>query len=129
MRWFLGGLLAALLLLGSVTAQQALVMLGSRDASATETVSTLTRSGTTATATTATVHNYVSGDLVTVAGADQTEYNIAARVTVSTSTVFTYTVSGTPATPATGTITAIGPGIVPTPIEVNSSGYVEVLDP
>lgn len=67
------------------------------------TVSSITRSSTTATVTTAAAHNFVAGDTVTISGATQTEYNGTFTVLAApTSTTFTYTVSGTPATPATG---------------------------
>jgi uncharacterized phage protein gp47/JayE len=65
----------------------------------------LTRSGSTATATTLSNHNLATGLSVTIAGAGQAEYNITATITVISNTQFTYTVSGTPASPATGTIT------------------------
>lgn len=65
----------------------------------------ITRSGSTATATSAGVHGLVVGDHVFINGADQAEYNGLHAVTaVPTSTTFEYTVSGTPATPATGTL-------------------------
>ena len=68
-------------------------------------VTGITRSGTTATVTTASAHDFVSNDWVTVSGATETDYNGSVFVTVVNSTTFTYTVSGSPATPATGTIT------------------------
>lgn len=71
----------------------------------TTSVSTLTRSGSTATAIDSS-HGYSSTDLVTIAGADQGAYNGQVEITVSDADTFTYPVSGTPATPATGTITA-----------------------
>jgi hypothetical protein len=71
-------------------------------------VSSLTRSGSTATATTSITNSLVTGDSVTIAGANQTEYNGTFTITVTGGTTFTYAVSGTPATPATGTITAVG---------------------
>lgn len=67
-------------------------------------ISGITRSGSTATATTASAHNLSTGDEVTVSGAGQTEYNVTASITVTGTTTFTYTVSGAPATPATGTL-------------------------
>lgn len=70
----------------------------------TASVSSITRSSSTATVTTAAAHGLVDGDLVRISGATQTEYNVDAYVTVTGATTFTYTVSGTPATPATGTI-------------------------
>lgn len=67
-------------------------------------ISSITRASQTATVTTATAHNLVTGDYITMSGAAQTEYNITAQVTVTSTTTFTYTVAGSPATPATGTI-------------------------
>lgn len=67
-------------------------------------VSSITRSGTTATAITPTPHMLATGMQVTISGADQAEYNILATVTVTGEDTFTYQVSGSPATPATGII-------------------------
>ena len=69
-------------------------------------VSSITRSGTTATVTTGAAHGLASGDWVTIAGAAQGAYNGSVRITVTGATTFTYTVAGSPATPATGTITS-----------------------
>jgi len=69
-------------------------------------LSSLTRSGSTATATTASNHNLATGVSVVISGASQSEYNITATITVISNTQFTYAVSGSPATPATGTIIA-----------------------
>ncbi len=74
-------------------------------------VSSITRSSTTATAT-STAHGYTSGDVVNIRGADQSEYNGDFTVTVVDADTFTYTVSGSPATPARGTIVAIDGPIV-----------------
>lgn len=69
-------------------------------------VSTITRSSTTATVTTAKDHGLAANDWVEIAGADQSAYNGTMKVlTVPTATTFTYTVSGSPATPATNYIT------------------------
>lgn len=68
-------------------------------------ISTLTRIGTTATATTASNHNLASGMSVVMAGANETEYNVTVTITVTGLNTFTYEVLGSPATPATGTIT------------------------
>lgn len=68
-------------------------------------VSSITRSGSTATVTTTVAHTLSAGDVVTISGAGQSEYNKSLIVaTVPTDTTFTYSVSGTPTTPATGTI-------------------------
>ena len=69
-------------------------------------VSSITRSGATATVTTATPHGLTTGASATIGGAAQVDYNIEAVVTVLTDTTFTYDVTNSPATPATGTITA-----------------------
>jgi uncharacterized phage protein gp47/JayE len=69
-------------------------------------VSTLTRSGAIATATTPSDHNLASEVPVTILGAVETEYNVAdAAITVTGSDTFTYAVAGSPSFPATGTIT------------------------
>jgi len=59
-------------------------------------ITTLTRSGSIATATTTANHNLATGVSVTIAGASQTEYNITATINVISNTQFTYTISGTP---------------------------------
>ncbi len=71
-------------------------------------VTSITRSGTTATVTLAStpVTPYVTGDTVEIIGAVETDYNGEFVITVLTTTTFTYTVAGSPSTPATGTITA-----------------------
>lgn len=66
-------------------------------------INSITRSGSTATATTASAHGLITGSRVNITGATQTEYNGTFVATVTGTTTFTYTVSGTPATPATGT--------------------------
>lgn len=71
-------------------------------------VTSITRSSSTATVT-QTAHGYRTGDVITIAGADQTEYNIDATITVVDADTYTYTVSGTPGSPASGgPITATG---------------------
>jgi phage tail sheath protein FI len=76
----------------------------------TQSVTGITRSGATATATTASPHGFSTGQRVTIAGANQAEYNGTFTITVTGGTTFTYAVTGAPATPATGTITA-GPAL------------------
>lgn len=66
----------------------------------------LTRSGSTATVDQGAAHSYVTGDIVTIAGADQSEYNGDHTITVTGANTYTFSVTGTPATPATGTITS-----------------------
>lgn len=64
-------------------------------------ISSITRSGTTATVTTAAAHGRSTGDTVTIAGCAQSDYNVTATITVTTTTAFTYTVANSPTTPAT----------------------------
>lgn len=71
-----------------------------------QSITGITRSGSTATATKV-AHGYSTDDWLTISGATQTEYNGTFKITVTGADTFTYTVAGTPATPATGTITAI----------------------
>ena len=68
---------------------------------------TITRSGTTATATwVGGAHPFVTGQRVVHSGATQAEYNGAVTITSTGANTYTFTVTGTPATPATGTILA-----------------------
>lgn len=69
-------------------------------------VSSITRSGTTATVTCGVAHTVTDGSPVTISGADQSEYNGIFQAAYVSSTVFTIEVTGSPATPATGTILA-----------------------
>jgi len=91
-------------------------MYGARFTSTTRTVNlgqlragtvTITRSGSTATATwVGGSHPFVTGQKVVHSGATQTEYNGAFTITSTGASTYTFTVTGTPATPATGTILA-----------------------
>jgi hypothetical protein len=67
-------------------------------------ITSITRSGTTATATVGSTAALATGDTLLIQGADQSSYNVQATITVTNSTHFTYTVSGSPVTPATGTL-------------------------
>ena len=70
-------------------------------------VQSITRSGQTATVTTASDHNLASAVPVTIAGAVETEYNVTdTAITVTGLDSFTYQVVGTPTSPATGVITS-----------------------
>lgn len=68
-------------------------------------VTSITRSGTTATCTTTAVHGFSTGDLVHIADAVEPDYNGEFEITVTSTTVFEYEVANSPTTPATGTIT------------------------
>lgn len=72
--------------------------------SASLTISGITRTGSVATATTAAAnHGLQVGEVVTISGATQSDYNITAVITgVPALNQFTYDVLNAPATPATG---------------------------
>ena len=78
---------------------------------AAKTVSGITRSSTTATATTSTAHGYATGNRITIAGSNQSDYNGTFEITVTGAAAFTFTVANSPTTPATGTMTATDLGI------------------
>jgi hypothetical protein len=62
-------------------------------------ITSTTRSGTTATVTTAVPHNFRTGQSIShlgATGADAALYNITASITVTSTTTYTYTMSGTP---------------------------------
>ena len=65
---------------------------------------TLARTGETATGTSA-AHGYSEGDIVTIAGATQTDYNGEFVIHNVATNTFDFTVRNSPVTPATGTIT------------------------
>lgn len=71
-------------------------------------VASLTRSGTTVTAT-VTAHGYSTGERIAIIGATQPEYNGRFTITVTGANTFTYTIVGAPTSPATGTIRATKP--------------------
>lgn len=74
-------------------------------------ITSITRSGSTATILFSGVHGLVSfNNRLTIAAATETEYNGEFEVTVASTTTVTFTVSGTPATPATGSPTATKTG-------------------
>jgi hypothetical protein len=72
-----------------------------------KTIQSITRSGTTATVTYATAHNYAADGLtkVLIAGCDQPEYNGIKQITNVSTNSFDFTVSGTPAS-GSGTMTS-----------------------
>jgi hypothetical protein len=67
-------------------------------------VTSINRTGSTATLVTTAAHGFTTGQSVRVAGANQAEYNGVHVITVLDADEFTFSVSGSPATPATGTI-------------------------
>lgn len=73
---------------------------------AAQTVSTITRVGTTATATTAVNHGYSTGNKINITGAAQSQYNGTFTITVTGVTTFTYTMVSDPGASASGTLKA-----------------------
>src|SRR5688572_11201848 len=67
-------------------------------------ISSITFSGTTATATTSSAHGYSSNDKVEISGVDQLPYNGLFSITVTSSTTFTYTMASTPPSNANGAV-------------------------
>jgi len=68
-------------------------------------VTSISRSGSTATVTTTAPHGMATNDYAWIKGATEPEYNGTFQITVTGASTFTYTVSGTPSTPAGGTKT------------------------
>ena len=72
-------------------------------------ITSITRSGATATVTTTVAHGYSSANFVNIRGAtgiDAGFYNGDFTITVTSATAFTYSMTGTPAANATGTLVA-----------------------
>jgi hypothetical protein len=65
-------------------------------------ISSITRTGSTATITTRFPHGFATGSIVDTRGVDQTEYTGGRMVTVTGPTTYTVRVSGSPTSPATG---------------------------
>lgn len=78
-----------------------------------QTVSTLTASGTTATATFGSAHNFMQYQVINIAGATQTEYNGEHRIlTVPNANTITFELAAVPSvTTATGTISCSLPSL------------------
>ncbi len=75
-----------------------------------QTISSITKSGTTATLTTAAPHGLITGNRVTISGATANDYNGTFVITKTGASTFTYTMLTTPAANATvvGIYTVIG---------------------
>lgn len=86
----------------------------------TQSVASLTSTGTTATVVTGAAHGYSTGQKVTIAAASPIAYNGEKTITVVNPTTFTYTLASTLTSPATGTITAG----VPVPFTLKNGNLV-----
>lgn len=71
---------------------------------ATPSITSITRVGNTATATSAAAHGMSDGDAVLISGANEGSYNGIHQIKYVSTTVFTYEVLYEPTTPATGTL-------------------------
>jgi type IV pilus assembly protein PilY1 len=85
-------------------------------------ISSLTRTGTTASVTTAGNHGFTTGDSISIANATPDNYNGTFTVTVTDATHFTYPITEYPPTTATGTYTASKPGIPRSVLLLTRSG-------
>jgi hypothetical protein len=87
-----------------------------------QTISTITRVGTTATLTTAAPHNLITGNEVVISGATSSEYNGTYVITKTGASTFTYVMATTPAANASvvGSYTVLGI------TGVNSNTFVNV---
>ncbi len=81
-------------------------------------ITSITRSGSTATVTTTGVHGITDQDVIYIRGADQANYNGVQTATVTSTTVFTFPVDSGTTTPATGTMYVYKP----TKFTYNASG-------
>ena len=86
-----------------------------------QTVSAITRTDSTATATLTAGHGFMVDQVVLVAGCDQPQYNGEFTVTAVTSTTVSFTVNGTPVTPAT-TATSLTMKVAPLGFEIAYTG-------
>lgn len=68
----------------------------------TQSITSLTRSGSTVTATLSADHTLATGLELVISGATEPEYNGTFTITVNARNQFQYTISSTPSTPATG---------------------------
>lgn len=86
-----------------------------------QTVTSITRDGSTATATLTSGHGFVVDQVVLIAGCDQTEYNGEFTVTAITSNTVSFTVAGEPVSPAT-TAASITMKVAPLGFEIVFTG-------
>ena len=100
------------------------------------TLTSITQTGGTATATTDTPHSLVTGDLLYIDGAVETGYNFdSVPITVTGASTFTYTVDTTTATPATTSTsltaksnTVIWQRLFPIDINEYQQSYASVME-
>jgi hypothetical protein len=86
------------------------------------TISTITHTGTTANVTTATAHNLITGNRISVSGATPSAYNGTFVITRTGTNTFTYVMATTPASDAT----VVGSYTITGITGVNSNTFVNV---
>jgi type IV pilus assembly protein PilY1 len=84
-------------------------------------VTSLTRSGTTVSATTSAPHGFVTGQTITIAGANGASYNGSFAVTSTGATTFTYTITDGPLTQDGGGTAQVGTAGA---VNINAGGIV-----
>lgn len=92
-----------------------------------QSISTLTRSGSTVTAELPSEHQLATGITVTISGATEPEYNGDFLIVVTSPTSFQYTITGAPVSPATGA-PEYDVDIAVVTIEAQENGTVTNLD-
>jgi uncharacterized phage protein gp47/JayE len=90
-------------------------------------VLSITRAANTATVTTSANHGFASNMEVTMASANETDYNGTFVITVISPTAFSYTVENSPTTPATGTIT-VNASYATVPAQSQNTGSIQNLE-
>ena len=87
-----------------------------------QTISTITHTGTTATVTTASAHNLITGNRISISGASPADYNGTYVITKTGANTFTYLMATTPTTNAT----VVGAYTITGITGVNSNTFVNV---
>jgi hypothetical protein len=87
-----------------------------------QTISTITHVGTTATVTTASPHNLITGNRISISGATPSDYNGTYVITKTGASTFTYVMSTTPVSNAT----VVGSYTITGITGVNSNTFVNV---
>ena len=90
-------------------------------------VTSLTRSGSTVTATTTSNHGLATNITAIISGANESEYNGSFDIVVTGLKSFTYEITGSPSTPATGTI-IVSCDCVSIPMNSDATGIDKNLD-
>lgn len=86
-----------------------------------QTITTLTRTDSTATATLTSGHGFMVDQVISIAGCDQSQYNGEFTITAVTATSVSFTLSGTPISPATS-ITSISIKVAPLGFDIAFTG-------